>query len=342
MGTPQFACPGLEALLEAGHEVPLVLCQPDRKKGRGHKLQAPPVKELALSRQLEVYQPESLKSPEVLERLAAHKADFFVVVAYGKILPKALLDLPQKACINSATIRLHSRRLPYAEALSDSPTNKATNSGRIMPMDWLCIEMPRKKILTVSGAAPIQFSLWLGHQETGVCTMKMDVGMDTGDLLQTWTTPIDPFEDAGKLGQRLSTLGAALLTQTLEDFDQLTPQAQDHSAATYTRMITKEDRVLDWALPAPELHNRFRALSPEPGVLTKALGKSLRLLGLQPAEGQGQPGEVLSITPQGILVAAGTGALLLTQVMPESKGAMTAYGFAQGHQLQVGSQLGQT
>jgi len=302
MGTPQFACPGLEALLEAGHEVPLVLCQPDRKKGRGHKLQAPPVKELALSRQLEVYQPESLKSPEVLERLAAHKADFFVVVAYGKILPKALLDLPQKACIN-----LHASLLPQ-----------------------------------LRGAAPIQFSLWLGHQETGVCTMKMDVGMDTGDLLQTWTTPIDPFEDAGKLGQRLSTLGAALLTQTLEDFDQLTPQAQDHSAATYTRMITKEDRVLDWALPAPELHNRFRALSPEPGVLTKALGKSLRLLGLQPAEGQGQPGEVLSITPQGILVAAGTGALLLTQVMPESKGAMTAYGFAQGHQLQVGSQLGQT
>ena len=301
MGTPQFACPALEALLEAGHEVPLVLCQPDRKKGRGHKFQAPPVKELALSRQIEVYQPESLRTPEVVERLESYKSDFFVVVAYGKILPKSILDLPQKACIN-----VHASLLPQ-----------------------------------LRGAAPIQFSLWLGHRETGVCTMKMDVGMDTGDLLLTETTPIDPNEDAGQLGQRLSLLGSRLLVRTLAEFDQLPPQAQDPSAATYARMITKEDRVLDWSLSAQDLHNRFRALSPEPGVLTWFQEKSLRLLGVQVAPGQGQPGEVLSIAPQGVLVAAGSGALLLTQVMPESKGAMTAYAFAQGHQLQLGSRLGQ-
>ncbi|MDT8446747.1 MAG: methionyl-tRNA formyltransferase [bacterium] len=301
MGTPDFALPCLDALIHSHHQVSLVLCQPDRKKGRGHKMLAPPVKERALAAGIEVFQPEKIRhQPEVLARLQAEEADFFVVVAYGKILPQEVLDLPKKGCIN-----VHASLLPK-----------------------------------LRGAAPIQFSLLEGHQQTGVCTMLMDAGMDTGALLQCAETPIGPNETAETLTPRLAGMGAKLLLETLDRFDQLTPRPQAESEATYARLITKEDRQLDWSQPARDLFNRFRALSPVPGVVTQFKGKGLALLDCRLAKGHGAPGEVIEIGPESFKVACGSGALEIVELRPESKKSLSAQDFTHGYQLQIGQILG--
>jgi len=301
MGTPDFACPCLTALLDAGHEVSLVLCQPDKKKGRGHQLQAPPVKQLAMEHQIEVFQPRSLKEPETLARLAAEDADFFAVVAYGKILPLGLLNLPKMGCIN-----VHGSLLP-----------------------------------ALRGAAPIQYSLLLGHPKTGVCTMMMDEGLDTGDMLLTEETDILPSENTGELALRLSALGANLLVKTIEDFDGIAKRPQDSASATYSHMIKKSDRLLDWSQSAVDLHNRFRALSPLPGVTSLFRGKGIKICECSLGHGAGAPGEVLEMNKQGILVAAGQGALWLSSLQPESKKAMAASDLANGYQIKTGELFGQ-
>jgi len=301
MGTPEFACPCLEALLAEGHQVSLVLCQPDKKKGRGHQFQAPPVKQLALEHQIEVFQPRSLKDPETIARLAEEQADFFVVVAYGKILPLAMLELPAQACIN-----VHGSLLPE-----------------------------------LRGAAPIQYSLLLGHQKTGVCTMIMDVGLDTGDLLLSEETKILPQENAGDLATRLSGIGAQLLVKTIDKFADISPIPQDPSLATHSQMILKSDRLLDWNETAQALWNRFRALNPQPGVTTLFRSKGLKVCGVELAEGEGAPGEILEVNKLGILVGTGQGALRLTRLQPQSKKETAASDLANGYQIKAGEVFGQ-
>jgi len=305
MGTPDFAVPALKALKEAGHDIPLLVCQPDKRKGRGQKFQYPPTKQYALEAGIEVYQPAKVRNQEALEKLASFEADFFVVIAYGKILPKALLDLPKKGCIN-----VHASLLPK----------------------W-------------RGAAPIQFSLWKGDQETGVCSMLMDEGMDTGDMLLVERTPIDPDETVDQLGDRLSSMGRELIVKTVENFEAIQPKTQNHEQATYTRMITKEDRVLQWDQNADAVYCQYRALSPSPGVFTMFRGKRLAIKGMATCSaivsGEPQkPGTILAIGAESISVACAAGAVNLTHCQPENKKALAVKDLINGYQIKVGEYLG--
>lgn len=305
MGTPEFAVPPLKALIDAGFEIPLVVSQPDRKKGRGHKVQHTPVKEIALENDLEVFQPDSIRSQEALETLNAIEADFFVVIAYGKILPETVLNLPGKACIN-----VHASLLPK----------------------W-------------RGAAPIQFSLLNGDKETGVCTMLMDKGMDTGDLLLTEKIPIDPKENSGQLAERLSALGAGLIVKTIKQFDEIAAVKQDHQKATYTRLLNKEDRLLDWRQTAHSTFCRFRALSPFPGVVTSFRGKRLVVKEMEMVERENadlnnRPGTIAAIHSDGFDVACGEGLVRILVCQPESKKKVSAPEFVNGHQVKIGEVLG--
>ena len=241
MGTPHFACTALEALLNAGHEVCLVLCQPDKKQGRGHKVSSPPVKKLAESHNIEVFQPTKFKIAETQEKLASFEADFFVVVAYGRILPQAILDIPKKACIN-----VHGSLLP----------------------DY-------------RGAAPIHFALIEGKEFTGVTTMKLDAGLDTGDMLLKSETKIEADDNIETLSIKLANSGGELLVQTLAEFDSITPEPQDHEKATHTRLLTKEDRQVDFTKSAVEILNQAKAFSPKPGVASLFRGKGLGLKGFE-------------------------------------------------------------
>ncbi len=305
MGTPEFAVPSLKALIDAEFEIPLVVSQPDRKKGRGHKFQHTPVKEIALENDLAVFQPDSIRSQEALEILNAIEADFFVVIAYGKILPESVLNLPKKACIN-----VHASLLPK----------------------W-------------RGAAPIQFSLLNGDEETGVCTMLMDKGMDTGDLLLTEKTPIDPGENSGQLAEKLSVLGANLIVKTIKEFDDISAVRQDHAKATYTRLLNKEDRLLDWQQTNHSIHCRFRALSPFPGVVTSFRGKRLVIKEMEKANGgntdqEENPGTIVAIDSEGFDIACGEGSVRILACQPESKKKVSALEFVNGHQVKIGEVLG--
>jgi methionyl-tRNA formyltransferase len=306
MGTPDFAVPALKALHEAGHDLPLLISQPDRKKGRGQKLQETPTKRYAKTIGCEIFQPDTLHDQKVVAKLADYKADFFVVVAYGKILPSLILNLPAKACLN-----LHASLLPK----------------------W-------------RGAAPIQFAIWQGDRETGICTMLMDKGMDTGDLLLTTKTVIQPDEKADQLSNRLSQLGGQLIVRTITEFEQIIPQPQDHTQATYTRMIEKEDRLLNWEQSAEKVYAQFRALSPQPGVFTYFRGKRLLVKEISLAEnrtGQNQKraGSLLSIAPTGLEIACSSGVISLHSCQPENKKQSPAKDFANGYQVKIGDIFGQ-
>lgn len=303
MGTPEFSLPALQALLDSEHQVSLVLSQPDKKQGRGHKVSPPAVKRLALEHGLEVYQPAKIRgNQEAFDRLKAEEADFFVVIAYGKILPKEILDLPKKGCIN-----VHASLLPH-----------------------------------LRGAAPIQFSLIQGDEVTGVTSMLMDEGMDTGDILLMEETPVDPDENALELAIRLSAMGGPLLLKTLAEFDQIVPQKQNDDQATYTCMIHKEDSLLDWGRPAKELFDLYRGLSPSPGVTAFFNSKRLKLKKLAMGRDSGElgvPGELIAIGELGVEVACGQGSLWIQEAQPENKKAMTATEWVNGFQVKVGTRL---
>ena len=215
MGTPDFAVPCLERLLADGHNVSLVVTQADKPKGRGHQLAAPPVKECALTHNIPVYQPATLRSEEAASRLAAEQADVFVVVAYGKLLPLTLLSMPRYGCIN-----VHGSLLPKYR-----------------------------------GAAPIQWTVLNGDREGGVTTMRMDEGMDTGDMLLTARVPVPEEMTAGELYDQLAPLGASLLSETLARLDDLVPQKQDEALATHAPMLSRALSPLDFSLSAATLHN---------------------------------------------------------------------------------------
>ncbi len=237
-GTPAFAASTLEAILAAGHEVAVVVAQPDRPQGRGQKLQSPPTIELARKHGIPTLQPTRVKTGEFPEAIEALQLDVAVVVAYGRILTPRLLAAPRRGCIN-----VHASLLPR----------------------W-------------RGAAPIQWSVLAGDPVTGVCTMQMDAGLDTGDVLLRAETPIGPEETSGQLHDRLAVLGAELLVRTLAELDTLTPTPQPTEGVTYARMLEKGDSVMDWSRAAVELDRQVRGLAPWPGTTTVFRGEPLKVL----------------------------------------------------------------
>ena len=302
MGTPDFAVPSLQALLDAGHEVCAVYTQPDKPQGRKQVLTAPPVKELALQHHIPVYQPATLKNEDEQAKLRALAPDAIIVVAYGKLLPKAVLDIPPRGCIN-----VHGSLLPR----------------------W-------------RGAAPIQWSVIAGDQKAGVTTMQMAEGLDTGDMLLTYETEIGARETAGELFDRLAQAGAALLVETLEKLDSITPRPQDDSQSCYAHMLDKQMAVIDWAKSAHEIDCLIRGLSPWPVALTTLDGARLKIYAAEPVPGTGRPGEVLVSDPKkGLTVACGAGALALYEVQLVGGKRMQSADFLRGHAIETGTILGE-
>ncbi|RDV83452.1 methionyl-tRNA formyltransferase [Ammonifex thiophilus] len=304
MGTPAFAIPSLEALTRAGHELVLVVTQPDRPKGRGGKLTPPPVKEWALRYGLPCLQPVRLKDPAFLAALREAEPEVIVVVAYGKILPPEVLNLPPRGCIN-----LHASLLPKYR-----------------------------------GAAPIQHALLSGEKETGVTTILMDEGMDTGDILLQESLVVGEEENFGSLHDRLAQLGAELLCRTLSLWKEgkIKPKPQDHSQATYAPPLRSEDEIIRWEEPAEKIKNLVRALDPAPGARTFWQGKVLKIWRARALTGPfgGVPGEVLALAPEGIVVRAGEGALLVLELQLAGGKRLKASEFLRGHSLTPGTVLG--
>ena len=299
-GTPDFAAAALQALLDAGHDIALVLTQPDRPAGRGMKLKASPVKELALARGLPVSQPATLRTPEAQAELAAVGADAMVVAAYGLILPQAVLELPRHGCLN-----IHASILPR----------------------W-------------RGAAPIQRAILAGDAETGVTIMQMDVGLDTGAMLLLETVAITAEDTSASLHDKLAAAGARAIVAALADVAALTPQAQPEAGVTYADKISKDEARLDWSLPAAELDRRVRAYNPFPGAVTTLDGEALKLWQARPAAGAGVPGTVLAADADGLLVACGDGALRLIAVQAAGGKRLAAGQFVAGRAGLAGKVLG--
>ena len=303
MGTPDFAVPSLQALLDARHEVCAVYTQPDKPQGRKQVLTAPPVKELALQHHIPVYQPATLKNEEEQQKLRALAPEVIIVVAYGKLLPKAVLDIPPRGCIN-----VHGSLLPR----------------------W-------------RGAAPIQWSVIAGDQKAGVTTMQMAEGLDTGDMLLTYETEVGARETAGELFDRLAQAGAELLVETLDQLDTITPTPQDDSQSCYAHMLDKQMAVIDWAKSAHEIDCLIRGLNPWPVALTTLDSARLKVYAAQPVSGAGKPGEVLEgDAKRGLVVACGEGALMLEEIQLVGGKRMKCADFLRGHAVPKGTILGET
>ena len=299
MGTPDFAVPCLQRLLEDGHEVPAVFTQPDKPVGRHAVLTPPPVKQLALSRGIPVYQPTKMRDGTVAALLRELAPDCLVVVAYGRILPQEILDVPPRGCVN-----IHGSLLPLYR-----------------------------------GAAPIQWSVIRGETVTGVTSMFMDAGMDTGDIIDTLTTPIGENETAGELFERLAPLGARLLSTTLAAIADgtVTRRPQNDAEATMAPMLEKAMGRLYLTRPARELHNQVRGMNPWPGAFCTAGGKTLKIHETRVIAGSGAPGTLLCADP--VTVACGEGALQLVTVQPEGKPRMAAEAWLRGARLPQGARL---
>ena len=301
MGTPDFAVPSLQALIDAGHEVCAVYTQPDKPQGRKQILTAPPVKTLALEHDIPVFQPNTLKNEDEQARLRELAPEVIIVVAYGKLLPKAVLDIPPHGCIN-----VHGSLLPR----------------------W-------------RGAAPIQWAVIAGDEMAGVTTMQMAEGLDTGDMLLTYETKVGEKETAGELFDRLAQSGAELLTQTLVKLDEITPRPQDDAQSCYAHMLDKQMAVIDWSKSAHEIDCLIRGLNPWPIALTTLSGERLKVFAAEKAAGRGEPGTVLEADPKkGLTVACGEGALKLIEIQLVGGKRMKATDFLRGHVIEVGTKLG--
>lgn len=295
MGTPAFAVPCLKRMLDDGHEVALVVTQADKPKGRGHQMTPPPVKAFALEHDLPVYQPAVLKSEEACERLAAEKADVFVVVAYGRILSRRILDMPRFGCIN-----VHASLLPRYR-----------------------------------GAAPIQWAVLNGERESGVTTMQMAEGVDTGDMLLQKRCAVSETMTAGELHDVLSGLGAQTLSETLMRLEKgdLAPVAQDDSQSCYAPMLDKSFCPLDWNKPAQSLHNQIRGLNPWPSATCGADGKKLKVHASQVGARCDAPaGTVICQAPFTVACGGGT-SLRLVEVQADGGRRMAAEDYFRGHPL---------
>src|SRR5579871_1407917 len=297
LGTPAFAVPTLERVVQAGHRVVAVFTQPDRPKGRGGELARPPVKETALQLGLPVFQPERVRRPEVVEQLRQMQPDAMVVVGYGQIIPQSIIDIPRLGIIN-----VHASLLPKYR-----------------------------------GAAPIQWAIANGETNSGVTTMKIDAGLDTGDMLLKWETPIGADENAVELGERLAPAGADLLVKTLEGIEAGTirPERQDNSQATLAPILKKEDGVIDWNWPARNIFNRARGFLPWPGAYSFFRGQIFHVWKARVAgeAGGGAPG-VLMPRKKKLLVSAGERSVLeLLEVQIEGRKRMSAEAFLNGQRL---------
>lgn len=305
MGTPLFSVPFLDAIIKSKREIALVITQPDKPKGRGQKLMPPPVKEFAMSRNIPVLQPEKLSEASVAETIRGLNPEFIVVVAYGKIIPSQILKIPVKGCIN-----VHASILPEFR-----------------------------------GASPIQWAVINGRTLSGVTTMLMDETLDTGDILLQETVEIDRTDTAGSLGVKLSEIGPGLLIKTLGRLEMgaIIPIPQDHEKASYAPLIKKEDGIINWKESSEHIYNKIRGFDPWPGVYTFYKGKRW---GIWKAEVKdttiptAKPGEVTDINPDGIVVAAGKGAVNITEIQPEGKRRMRVDEYLRGHKLEKGIVLG--
>lgn len=305
LGSGAFAIPCFQALLDAGHEVKALVTQPDREKGRGRELAPPPLKPVAEAHGVPVLQPRRIREPDAQEALRKLEPEIQVVVAYGQILPQAVIDIPPRGTVN-----VHSSLLPKYR-----------------------------------GAAPIHWAIASCERVTGVTTMLIDAGLDTGPTLLARETEIGAEDTTASLEPRLARLGAAVLLDTLEGLARgtITPKPQDHTRASLARMLDKEDGRLDWAQPASRLDCRIRGFHPWPGAFTVHEGRTLKVLRArpQPSAPTADPGTVLDVSAEGLLVAAGAGsALLLLEVQPESRRAMPAAAFAAGARMKPGARLG--
>ena len=305
MGTPDFSVGTLEALIAAGHEITLVVSQPDKPKGRGHELAPTPVKETALKHGLKVFQPKRLKDPETIRTLEETPADAIVVIAFGQIVPASILHMKKYGCIN-----VHGSLLPKYR-----------------------------------GAAPIQWAVIDGERESGVTIMQMDEGLDTGDMLLKGSVVLDEKETSGSLFNKLSALGASLCVEALEKLEKgdLTPEKQGESPTEYARMLTKEMGELDFSRDAVTLERLIRGFNPWPSAYTRLGDKTLKIWAADVCEKQDpkkQPGTVTEVAKQDFTVACGEGALKITELQLQGKKRMDAAAFLRGYHLEAGMKLG--
>jgi methionyl-tRNA formyltransferase len=298
LGTPQFAVPTLERLLSSGHQIPLVVTQPDRPKGRGNSIAMSPVKEAALRHNLEVFQPERIRRPEGVDRLKPIAPDLMVIVGYGQIIPQSILDIAPRGVLN-----VHASLLPKYR-----------------------------------GAAPIQWAIANGESVTGVTIMQIDAGLDTGDMLRKAETPIGENETAIELSPRLAAMGADLLVETLAALDSITPEKQDPTAATLAPILKKEDGLIDWQLPARAIHNRIRGLQPWPGAYTTFRGRKLHIWTSLPTDRHtADPPGTLILDNRRLYAAAGDGlSLELREVQAEGRKRLAGDVFANGARVSTG------
>ena len=304
MGTPDFAVPCLDRLVADGHEVAAVVTQPDRPKGRGQKLAPSPVKEAAVGYGLPVLQPEKIRTAGFQAAMAALAPAVVVVVAFGQFLPKELLVLPPLGCVN-----VHASLLPRYR-----------------------------------GAAPIHWAVMNGETTTGVTTMHMDIGMDSGDMILKAEIAIGPDDTTGEVHDRLKELGAAVLSETLARLaDGTAPRTpQDGTAATYAPLLTRAVERIDWSRPATAVHNQVRGLSPWPGAYCLYAGRPLKVWrseAVATVPGGGLPGRVVAADDVGAVVLTGAGAVRLTEVQPENRRRMGMGEYSRGYGLTVGETL---
>ena len=302
-GTPDFAAAALKAIAAAGFEIPLVLTQPDRPKGRGMQLAPSPVKQAALELGLRVAQPEKLRNnAEALQMLKEVEADVMVVAAYGLILPQDVLDTPKHGCLN-----IHASLLPR----------------------W-------------RGAAPIQRAIEAGDAETGVCIMQMDIGLDTGSVVSEHRYAIQPTDTANEVHDALMNLGAAAIVadlQQLKTEGRLKSVKQPEEGVTYAQKLSKEEARIDWNESAAVIERKIRAFNPVPAAWVEYQGKPMKIWRAEVVAQQGRAGEVLSCSADGLVVACGENALKITELQPSGSKRMPIAAFAAGHKIEVGTVL---
>lgn len=304
MGTPDFSVGTLAALVEAGHEVVLAVTQPDKPKGRGKEMQYTPVKEYALEKGIPVYQPEKVRRPECIEELKKYQADVCVVIAFGQILPKEILEMTPYGCIN-----VHASLLPKYR-----------------------------------GAAPIQWAIINGESISGVTTMQMDEGLDTGDMLEKVEVPLGEKITGGELHDLLAEAGAKLCVQTLEKLEkgELKPEKQGETPTAYARMLDKKLGNIDWTRPAVEIERLIRGLNPWPSAYTTWNEKTMKIwdADVVDEEKPAEPGTIIEVTKQTFSVQTGEGALRINELQIPGKKKMSADAFLRGYQVKTGEKLG--
>ena len=302
MGTPDFAAASLEALIASRHEIQAVVTQPDKPKGRKGELTPSPVKGVAEEKGIKVYQPLKVRDEEFVETLRAYNPDVIVVVAFGQIIPLSILKMPKFGCVN-----IHGSLLPKYR-----------------------------------GAAPIQWAVLDGEKETGITTILMDEGIDTGDILLKKTIKIDMDETSGSLFDKLMALGAETILETLDELENgnLTPIKQGESPTAYAKMLTKAMGLIDFTRPAKELDCFVRGMDPWPSAYTLLSGKTLKLWKVRAVEGSGKAGSVIDIGKESFTIACGEGAIEVLEVQLEGKKRMSAGDFLKGSTLNIGQELG--